>query len=90
MPTVEPSAAPAYFATTLFLDDDFPAGEYAVVYRWVISGTQYSSTDHFEVLAGGHEQGPTVSVVRYDRPHATHLVNKRRGGSLYRGRNPRL
>lgn len=90
LPIVEPSAAPAYFAGSLFLDEDFPAGSYTVVYRWVISGTQYSSTDHFEVIAGGHEQGPAISVTRYDRPHATHLVNKRRGGSLYRGRNPRL
>lgn len=90
LPVVEPSAAPAYFAGTLFLNSSYPAGEYAVVYRWKISGVNNSQADHFEVIPGGNADGAVAGLYRYDRPHANHLVNKRRSGKIYRGRNPRL
>lgn len=90
LPILEPTAAPAFFQGKLFLGEDYTPGSYGVTYRWLISGTYYAKTDSFEVAPGGSGQGPVVSIVRYDRPHANHLVNKRAAGDLYRGRGPRL
>jgi hypothetical protein len=85
------AAATGLFYAKVFLTDDFEAGQYSCLWRWLdTSGAHHGGLLHtFRVLPGGDGSGQVVAMHEYNRPAARHLVQQRSSGTLWKGRNPR-
>lgn len=79
-----------YFQHPLLIDGRFSAGDYRVIYQWVIGSTAYSSQDDFTVVAGGNTDGPVLGLFYFRRPGADYLLQHVDSGRLIRKRNPRV
>lgn len=89
-PILDPDFAPGVFVARVFLDADFPEGQYGAVWGWLVSGAAGSAVDSFEVTPGGGVTGQVVAMFDYARPQADFLVQQRAGLSFAKGANPRL
>jgi hypothetical protein len=78
------------FAYSLFLDGRFAAGLYTATYRYTLGSYEGVVVDEFEVVAGGDGDGAVIAMHYFDRPHAKFVVMQLDGGSLVKGRNPRV
>lgn len=90
IPPLERAAVTGLFQYPLFLGGAFSAGHHTAVYRWRNGGTQFHSSDTFQVIAGGHEDGAVISLFWYEQPGSRFLVQQLDSGKLVRGRNPRV
>lgn len=90
LPVLDRLATTGLFAGSVYLDETYTVGDYTVVYRWDVSGVRGSAMDSFRIVAGGDGSGQVIALFDYERPQADHLIQQRTGGSIYKGRNPRV
>jgi len=78
------------FTRRLFLGAEFAVGSCRVVYRYTTNSAVDVGQDHdyFELIGGGHADGPVISMHAFDRPGALYVVHGTAAGRLLRGRNP--
>lgn len=89
MAPIDLSNATGLFQRRVRLGQPFPAGSYSAVYSWSIGAFTGRTSEMFEVLAGGNEDGSVVSMHFFNRPHASFVVYQTDAGKLRSGRNPR-
>ncbi len=91
MPVQDRFAQTGWFQYPLLLGSLFPAGQYRVVYQYVISGTAYGDVGSFEVVGtAGHPDGAGISMIWYARPTSDFVLVQTESGRIIRRRNPRL
>ena len=92
MPVVDRYNVPGLFYYQLFLGSDFTTGLYHINYWWLIDADDYegSAEDYFEVVAGGDDDGATLAMHYFKRPHADFVVRQTERGDIRAGRNPVL
>lgn len=90
LPICDRYATTGYFSYPLQLDSRFPAGSYRVVYQYTISSTAYGSSESFDVVAGGHADGPALACYYFARPTSDFIIMQCDSGRVIRRRNPRL
>lgn len=69
---------------------EFASGQYVVLYKWTISGTERRTIDRFEILPGGNLQGAYTALEFYERPQADYLVGATEDGTVETRRGPYL
>lgn len=79
-----------YFHLPLVLDNRFAAGQYVVTYQYVVGGTAGGDVSTFEIVGGGHTDGPGIGLFYYRRPTSDYCLIQTDGGRIIRRRNPRL
>lgn len=80
-----------FFQIPLLLGTLYPAGQYRVVYQWLIGGNPYSELASFEVVGtAGHPDGAGLSMLWYARPTSDFVLVQCESGRIIRRRNPRL
>ena len=85
----------AFFQQPMILNADFAAGYYTIVYQWQISGTSYSRTDTFRVLAAGDKDGDCTALGLHQSggtmfgEGASFALMQGRAGRIKMMRNPR-
>jgi len=80
----------AFFHHLLQLDSRFSAGRYRVLYRYKVGSDTKLATDTFEIVAGGHHDGPGIAMHYYHDPGNEVVLLQGEGGRLLKLRNPRL
>lgn len=78
-----------WFTTNIMLDTAFSEGRYFGTINWAYSGSNYSDQFTFEIVGGGHIQGPYENIDFYERPHADYVVGFSCRGELEFRRNPK-
>lgn len=69
---------------------EFTTGQYVVLYKWTISGTERRRLDRFEILPGGNCKGAYTALEFYERPQANYLVGALENGEVEKRRGPYL
>lgn len=90
MPILERYAQSGLFHYPLFLNADFSPGQYHVLYYFRVGADYGIEEDHFEVVAGGNQDGEITAMHFYQRPHADFIVQGLESGKIVHGRNPRV
>jgi hypothetical protein len=86
---LDQGAATGLFRASVFLGAGFSPGTYRCLWRWAVAGTPGAQEGSFTVLEGGGSSGQVIAMTEYRRPAAQHVVNRRDGGALVKGKNPR-
>ena len=79
-----------YFHYRTNLDASYTAGYYTVMVNYKISGTNFAKLWHFQVLAGGNDQGNGISMHFFKQPGADYVLLQTDQGTMKRLRNPAL
>jgi hypothetical protein len=90
LPILDRANATGYFHERLSLNASYVAGQYSVMYRWVIAGITYGSIEHFTVLAGGHHEGTGISCFFLRQPKADYVLMQTDQGKVKRMLNPEV
>ena len=69
---------------------EFTSGQYVVLYKWTIGGTERRAIDRFEILPGGNCKGAYTALEFYERPQADYLVGATEDGTVETRRGPYL
>lgn len=90
VPILDPVPTTGFFAGFVYLNENYPAGLYTLVFRYLISGSRYSDFSTFEVVPGGDPTGQILAMTYFHQPQADYYVQQRSSGRIYRGQNPRV
>ncbi len=92
LPADRRGGATGRFGLAQFLGAAFAAaGRYAAVTSWPRpSGGVAVRVQAFEVVPGGHPDGPPISMAAVRLPDANRLIWQTAGGNLVTGLNPRV
>lgn len=88
LPVKDKAVTTGLFQFGLFLDSNYPVGQYSVIYRYRANSLDRLLEDAFEVIEGGNVAGSVNSTFWWDRPEASYIVFERDDGKIEQGRNP--
>lgn len=78
-----------YFQGRLFLGGGlYSTGPYQARFAYAISGTAYTYSQEWEIVAGGHDDGAGLSMHYFKIPTTSFVIYQGEGGRVLRRRNP--
>jgi hypothetical protein len=89
VPALDDHNLPGLFQASLFLEPQFSAGHYQVVFNWMISSTNYTGQAFFEVLSSGDPEGGGIALATFRMPGMHYALMQTRSGRITKMRNPR-
>ena len=90
VPVTDRYGVTGLFQAKVFLGGPFAVGRYRADFTYLLSGDAFTSSQTFEVVAGGDAAGAVQSLTWFHQPHGEFVVQQLSGGSVQRGRNPRV
>lgn len=90
LPICDRYASTGFFSLPVQLGSAYTTGSYRVVVQYTISSTAYAYAASFEVVAGGHADGPALACYYFARPTSDFIIMQCDSGRVVRRRNPRL
>jgi hypothetical protein len=78
------------WSAIVWLGGGLALGTYQATYLYSVDGSPFTTTDQFEVVAGGDSGGKVISLFSYTRPEGSYVLAQLESGRLVQGKNPHL
>jgi hypothetical protein len=90
MPAAERQLTTGLFRLPLFLAGQFAAGRYTAIARWENDAFNGVDIHHFEIVPGGNQRGAVIAMAYFEKAGTRFIVQQLDGGTIVRGKNPRV